>query len=158
MKLFGFGGATPATAAATTKTSSKKGLILLMIIIFFIVGVNIFKYYKSKTTASKPAQASTTQKAELLLFYTDWCPHCIAAKPEWNKFKEEYKSQTVNGYKLVFNEVNCTKESPESEKMMEKYGVEGYPTIKLVVNGKTISFDAKPTKENLVKFVNTALN
>ena len=42
--------------------------------------------------------------------------------------------------------------------MMEKYKVEGFPTIKLLANDKVYDFDAKPTKQNLTQFVNTVLH
>jgi hypothetical protein len=41
---------------------------------------------------------------------------------------------------------------------MEKYKVEGYPTIKLLANDKVYDFDAKPSKQNLTQFVTTVLN
>jgi|LauGreDrversion4_1035100.scaffolds.fasta_scaffold129113_2 thiol-disulfide isomerase/thioredoxin len=130
------------------------GVILLVVIILFVIAYNVYLYYrKPKSTPIK-----TTKQAELLFFYTDWCPHCTSAKPEWNAFKAQYKDVPVNGYILIFNDINCTKETSESESMMEKYKVEGYPTIKLLVNDRVIDFDAKPTKANLTQFVNTALN
>jgi thiol-disulfide isomerase/thioredoxin len=146
-------------AKIAKKPRSKAGMILLCGVILFVVAVNVYKYYKNKGKAnSQPNPATSTKSAEVLMFYTDWCPHCISAKPEWNKFKEKYKNTPVKGYQLTFNDVNCTKESAESERLMEKYSVDGFPTIKLVVNGKTINFDAKPTEENLTTFVNSALN
>lgn len=138
-----------------SKLNANRGITLVIIIILFVIAYNVYLYYK------KPApktQSSNTKQAEILFFYTDWCPHCTSAKPEWNAFKTQYKDTPVNGYTLVFNEINCTKETPESESMMEKYKVDGYPTIKLLVNNKVIDFDAKPTIPNLTQFVNTALN
>jgi hypothetical protein len=41
--------------------------------------------------------------------------------------------------------------------MMNKYNVEGYPTIKLIKDGQVIEYDAKPSKETLTKFLNTVL-
>ena len=41
--------------------------------------------------------------------------------------------------------------------MCDKYGIEGYPTIKMLKNEQIIDFDAKPTIENLTKFVETAI-
>ena len=42
-------------------------------------------------------------------------------------------------------------------KMMNKYNVEGYPTIKLLKDGQVIEYDAKPSKETLTQFLNTVL-
>ena len=136
-------------------TNVNIGVILLVVVILFVIAYNVYLYYrKPKSTPT----SKTTKQAEILFFYTDWCPHCTSAKPEWNAFKAKYKDTQVNGYTLIFNDINCTKETPESESMMEKYKVEGYPTIKLLVNNKVIDFDAKPTNDNLTQFVNTALN
>ena len=120
------------------------GILLVPVVIYIV-------YYfmnKKKDTGNK--------SAEILFFYTDWCPHCTSAKPEWNAFKNSTTS--VNGYKITYTEINCTKETPESERMMEQYKVEGFPTIKLLANGRVIDFDAKTTEQNLKTFVDEALN
>jgi protein-disulfide isomerase-like protein with CxxC motif len=49
--------------------------------------------------------------------------------------------------------VNCTEDKPEVEALMDKFKVEGYPTFKLVSDGKVYDFDAKPTEESLVSFM-----
>jgi thiol-disulfide isomerase/thioredoxin len=95
--------------------------------------------------------------AELLFFYADWCPHCKTAKPIWNDLKAEYENKTINGYKVVFTDVNCSEETAEVDKMMNQYNVEGYPTIKLLKDGQIIEYDAKPSKDTLTQFLNTVL-
>ena len=120
--------------------------IISIAVLIGLISLIIYYFKKNKVT---------DKSAEILFFYTDWCPHCTSAKPEWNSFKEE---TTSNGYKITFNEINCTKETPKSEAMMEKYKVEGFPTIKLLANGKVYDFDAKPTKQNLMQFVKSVLN
>jgi len=40
---------------------------------------------------------------------------------------------------------------------MNKYSIEGYPTIKLLKDGQVIEYDAKPSKANLSQFLNTVL-
>ena len=58
---------------------------------------------------------------------------------------------------MVFTEINCTNESDEVEKLMNQYKIEGFPTIKLLKDGQVIEYDAKPTKETLIQFLNTVL-
>ena len=99
----------------------------------------------------------SSKQAELLMFYADWCPHCKTAKPIWNEVAEEYQNKTINGYKVIFTDINCTNETDEVEKMMNQYKVEGFPTIKMIKDGQVIEYDAKPTKETLVEFLNTVL-
>jgi thiol-disulfide isomerase/thioredoxin len=97
------------------------------------------------------------KEAEIMFFHTDWCPHCKTAKPEWDQVKAEYDGKTINGYTIYFTDINCTNDSPETEKMMNTYKIEGYPTIKLLKDGTVIEYDAKPTKDTLVQFLNTVL-
>ena len=101
--------------------------------------------------------ANGSKEAEIFLFYADWCPHCKTAKPIWNEIKDEYSNKTINGYSIVFTEVNCTTNSTEVENLMNQYKVEGFPTIKLVKDGQVVEFDAKPSRENLNQFLNTVL-
>ena len=63
----------------------------------------------------------------------------------------------INGYKIIFTEINCSEETAEVDKMMNQYNVEGYPTIKLLKDGQIIEYDAKPSKETLTQFLNTVL-
>jgi thiol-disulfide isomerase/thioredoxin len=142
-----------------------------VIIIALIVFTGIAIYYYSSYVATKQqtnysvnnehgttsSQTNDNKEAELLLFYVDWCPHCKTAKPVWNDIKSEYENKTINGYKVIFTEVNCTEETAEVEQMMNKYNIEGFPTIKLLKDGQIIEYDAKPTKDTLTQFLNTVL-
>jgi len=146
--------------------SMNRGMIIgLFIMGMFALAVGIYLFYylpslKSKyqpnnenfSTGSLPAG-----EAELMLFYVDWCPHCKTAKPVWNEIKSQYENKTINGYTVIFTEINCTEESAEVEKMMNKYNIEGFPTIKLLKDGQVIEYDAKPTQETLQQFLTTVL-
>jgi thiol-disulfide isomerase/thioredoxin len=145
--------------------STKNILFLVVAILFLLVGAYYVYYYIvprlnpsfKPNNEMMPANGNTSKEAELLLFYADWCPHCKTAKPIWNELKDEYQNKTINGYSIVFTEVNCTTETSEVEKLMNQYKVEGFPTIKLLKDGQVIEYDAKPTKETLNQFLNTVL-
>ena len=138
---------------------------IIFALILIIIGYSIYVYYIKptlKTNSMNTAEvynesSGNTNQGELILFYVDWCPHCKTAKPEWEKVKAEYSSKPVNGYKLIFTEIDCTKESPDLEKLIAQYKIEGYPTIKLIKDGEVIEFNAKPTSETLTQFINTAI-
>jgi thiol-disulfide isomerase/thioredoxin len=151
--------------SAGANMSSNMWIIISIVILFIIIGLFCYFYYLSPILKPKyqhnseqgPNDSGNGNTAELLFFYADWCPHCKAAKPIWNDLKAEYENKTVNGYKIIFTEIDCSEESAEVEKMMNQYNVEGYPTIKLIKDGQVIEYDAKPSKDVLVKFLNTAL-
>lgn len=144
---------------------STSTIVIISVIILF-VSIAIYYYYYHIAPASKPAYnpnhehmpaSSNSKEAELLLFYVDWCPHCKTAKPAWEEIKAQYENKTINGYKLIFTEINCTEETAEVEQMMNKYNIEGFPTIKLLKDGQVVEYDAKPTKDTLNQFLNTVL-
>ena len=153
--------------SAGSNLNSSTVIIIGVVILFAIIAGFYYYYYMLPEMKAKYQPNSEQVKegsgngngstAELLFFYADWCPHCKTAKPIWNDLKAEYENKTINGYKVVFTDVNCSEETAEVEKMMNQYNVEGYPTIKLLKDGQIIEYDAKPSKETLTQFLNTVL-
>jgi thiol-disulfide isomerase/thioredoxin len=145
-----------------TKPSFNTILILTGIIIFIVLAI----YYYFKVVAknktiynanNEGGSGTATKQAEMMLFYADWCPHCKTAKPIWAEIEKQYQNKTINGYNVIFTEINCSTETEEVERLMNKYNIEGFPTIKLLKDGQVIEFDAKPTKDTLNQFLNTVL-
>jgi len=88
----------------------------------------------------------------VMYFYTEWCPYCKKAKPEWNKFESYVDNKNKNiDYSINLVSVNCD----ESKSIADKYEVDGYPTVKLIYKNKVYDFDAKVTKDNLVEFLDS---
>jgi thiol-disulfide isomerase/thioredoxin len=137
----------------------------LIIAALYVFRPNIFESF---TNSYKPNSGSSGEgegeegssgsegtPVEIMLFSVDWCPHCKVARPEWNKVAESTKS--INGRKIIFTDINCTDETPEVTKLIKQYNIEGYPTIKLIKDGKVIDFDAKPTEQHLKEFLKQAV-
>ena len=136
--------------------------LVIAIMLLFLVYYTYAQYSNSKTGFKANREHDTVDQnsnktANLLLFTVDWCPHCKTAKPEWESLKAEYEGKNINGYNLSFTEYNCTNETPEIEELMNKYKIEGYPTIKLIKDNQVIEYDAKPTKDTMSQFLNTVL-
>jgi thiol-disulfide isomerase/thioredoxin len=117
------------------------GLSLTCMLIAFYIFRRYSKEEKIKDT--------TILTADIYYFYTSWCPYCVKARPEWNKFKTFWETKKKNGYTLIFSEIDCDK----NESLATKYEVETYPCIKLIKDGKIYDYDAKPTLENLNNFL-----
>ena len=143
--------------------------VMVLVIILAVIGYIVYKSYiqpamnpsykanREQAPVGSAAGNANGKEAEIMLFYTDWCPHCKTAKPEWEQVKAEYDGKQIHGYTIIFTEVNCTNDSPDVEKMMNTYKVEGYPTIKLVKDNQIIDYDAKPSKATLTQFLNTVV-
>lgn len=157
------GGNVPLTQKLQGLLNWKTILIILGVGFLLLISYMTYNQYVSnKTTFTANRENATTNQnsnktASLMLFYVDWCPHCKTAKPEWESLKSEYEGKSINGYNLSFLEYNCTEETAEISNLMDKYSIEGYPTIKLVKDNQVIEYDAKPTKSTMEQFLNTVL-
>lgn len=142
----------------------RRTLLIIALVILFAVA-SYFLYYRvmqpqmTKTEkgyddiANRDKNLNST--AEILFFNAAWCPHCIKSKPEWEKFTKEYNGKRINGYKIVCKNVDCTDdENEQSNALMQKYKIEGYPTVIAVIDDKVVEYQAKVTFENLEKFAN----
>ena len=141
--------------------SNKKMLVIIFLVAIFIIAA-VYAYKTYAVPRINPEYVSNkefiegeglNQTADIYFFYTEWCPHCKKAKPEWQQFKNQIGTNKVNGVKLNFREVDCD----EDQETANKFKVEGYPTIKLVYGNKVVDYDAKPHSDTLLQFVNTSL-
>lgn len=71
----------------------------------------------------------------MVIIYADWCGHCQAAEPEWNKL-----SKMVDGKADVY--------AIESEEY-EGGDVSSYPTVKIVKAGKATEYTGDRSAENM---------
>jgi thiol-disulfide isomerase/thioredoxin len=161
-----FGGGSPSMFNTIYSKLSWSLLIYAILTMLFILIIIYFynQYIKTNNTDTETYKINREHmhtgngnKAELILFYVDWCPHCKTAKPEWESLKTDYEGKTINGYTIIFTEYNCTTESAQTEELMNKFKIEGYPTVKLIKDNQVIEYDAKPTKATMEQFLNTVL-
>ncbi len=85
-------------------------------------------------------------KGKIILFYADWCGHCQQFKPVWEKIKRKM------GRKVQFEEVD-----DENVFEINKYGVQGYPTIIAEKGGKMFKFNNNRTEDILIDFIEEKL-
>lgn len=133
------------------------GFAVLLAVVGYIVYVYSRPKLLTKINGDSNEEQSSNSDAEIMFFFADWCPHCKKAKPHWDEVKQSYSGKVVNGYTMVFTEVDCSKETEEMKKTTAEYEIEGYPTIKLIKDGQVIEYDAKPDKDTLEKFISTVV-
>jgi thiol-disulfide isomerase/thioredoxin len=134
------------------------------IVIFIVLGIFVWAAYYAYNTWKAPKadkmyteihQPTGDSDITVYLFFADWCPHCKKAKPEWAKFVSKYDGQTIKGSKVKCIDVDCTNSDlPETTQMISKFGIETYPTVKLIKDNNFYEFDSKITEKNLEEFVN----
>lgn len=135
--------------------------ILLLVTIFATIGY--FLYKKNELIGSKKAVQfkdvananKNAERVDIYFFYADWCPHCVNARPEWDKFKNEYSGKKMGKFNIICTEKDCS-ETTEASFNKSEYDVESYPTIKVYIDKdmkNPIEYDAKITNDRLKMFI-----
>jgi len=135
--------------------------ILLLVTVFATIGYFVYKnkelmgnknavQFKDVANANKNAS-----RIDIYFFYADWCPHCVSAKPEWDKFQSEYIGNKKGKFNIICTKKDCS-ETNDAKLNKSEYGVESYPTIKVYVDKdmkNPIEYDAKITYDRLKMFI-----
>jgi protein disulfide-isomerase-like protein len=74
-----------------------------------------------------PRSQISDGKAYFVKYYAPWCGHCKRLAPTWDELGD-----AMSGTNVVIAKVDCT----VSKSVCTGAGVQGYPTLKLVQNGK----------------------
>jgi thiol:disulfide interchange protein len=69
-------------------------------------------------------------------------------KPDWDEASKE-----VNKEENVMLKVNCGEGTKEDKALMDKYDIDGYPTIIIFEDGKPNKYEGKRAKEDLLSIL-----
>tara|TARA_Y100001935_G_C17284868_1_gene499744 strand:+ start:659 stop:1168 length:510 start_codon:yes stop_codon:yes gene_type:complete len=141
--------------------------VILSLGIFIALGYYVYYNYvapKIKPTyvENKELINETQEKnAYLHLFSTEWCPHCKELLKEdgvWQKITNNTELKKINNYNLIFVPINGDDEKRVSEfETQYKVKVDGFPSIYLIKDDQIVEFDANPTEDSLIQFLNTVI-
>jgi len=82
----------------------------------------------------------------LVEFYAPWCGHCKQFAPEYAAAAKQLKGSTPL---VPLAKVDATAET----KLAEQYGVRGYPTIRLFIDGRDQEYTGGRTEQSIVTWV-----
>ena len=106
-------------------------LILCLIFLFGYVCNERYEKFENKNV-------------EVRLYYAPWCGHCKDLKPKWNKLKKGHLKN-----KVTFTEIN----GDDNLDLCKERNVEGFPTIRVVKNGKENDYDGRREIKDIVYFI-----
>lgn len=144
-------------------------MIILLIIIIIIVIISltskslsssesfrsqVIERYANKSVDSNSITDVEQLKAEeneiiICKFYAPWCGYCKKLVPDWSKLEEGYHKKRVNGKVIYVLKVNCD----EYPKIGEMYGVQGYPTIKILTKNGEKDYEGPRDISGMEKFL-----
>lgn len=130
------------------KNAPKVMLLIGILIILFIVRK---KFLMKEGFESTPSSFGTDIQGgkKLVLFYADWCGHCKKFKPIWDDMS--------NGNDKLLK-IDLGGDDPNNAAIMDKYNVDGFPTVALLNNGNLEqTYNGERSKEALSNFISKSL-
>ena len=104
-------------------------------IVAIVVGVLIFMFLSGFVLIRSGCISGNCQsggsKGQVVLFHAPWCGHCQDLMPTWTQLEKEFPGQVIS--------VNAD----ENKELVNKFGVDGFPTIYYCPNGKNNNKDAE---------------
>ena len=123
---------------------------ILIGLLFIII---LFMLLNKPKSSSKENFANLDRTTNFMMFYTDWCPHCQHAKPEFKKVMKNLSNGKLNGHKLSVKMINAE----ENKDLANQYQVEGYPTIIFTKDGKNYTYEGNRTEKDMMSYLETML-
>lgn len=128
-------------SAIISKTSTKPKIYLWIIFCLILIAIILFAIFYPKRQSKGLMQMESLENYEdslmekntkddyesdkpaMIFFYAPWCGHCKNAKPEFERLIKKVKDKAFM--------IDCD----ENKEIAQKYGVEGFPTIRYYPNG-----------------------
>ena len=135
----------------------KMGSYLILTIITCIIFYVVYKKYivsyslPKYTPNNEFISDGERDTAEVLFFYTTWCPYCKKSLPIWDSLKGQFT--TLGNVDIIYREIDCDKDTEKAD----RYNIKGYPTIKMLYKDMTFEYDAKPDVDTLKRFIRSSI-
>lgn len=109
-----------------------------------IIGMITYNCYITTSIASEHFDENKS-KPKIMLCKADWCGHCKKFKPEWDIISNDEKLNTKVDF-IIYD-------SEKDKEQIEKYKIQGFPTILIEKAGKISSYEGPRTAEALKRVI-----
>ena len=145
------------------KMSNDKMMVCGVVVVLILVGLyflvtnnNLLEGFDSQPMELNHLTSRPNPSANeviVMLFYVDWCPHCVSTKPVWSRLVQEKNNTQVNGKNVTVSSCNCEGSEVEQETARDN-NIQGYPTIKCIKNGEIVDYSGPRDFDALSSWVN----
>ena len=127
---------------------TRKQIAILFIVALILV--MLFYKYTRKPIANEEIQQfnNLNTKPKIINFNTSWCYWSKKVQPVWDKLTEAMKGKDIEVL-----DVKCDIE--KNQELCERYQVEGFPSIKLVVGNSILDYEGDRSIDDIKKFIST---
>lgn len=146
---------------------SKWTYFIIIVVLAALIMLAVYVYNTTLKSELKPEYVENKEfidegesnDVQVVFFTVDWCPHCKKSLPIWREFCSKYHDKIMNGYTIKCETFNCTDDKDNIVKRtMDKYNIEGFPTIKMIKNDEVYDYEARPTMEHLEEWIRVTLH
>ncbi len=123
-----------------------KVLVLLLILVLLVY---VYTRYAKEGFHCQPHELDEhiqSSEPTMVLFYADWCGHCKKLKPTW---EQTAKQANTDRKRMVHIDVGG--KTPEQKELMDRYQIDGFPTILIFQDGKHTPYEGSRTADAFLK-------
>lgn len=128
--------------------NSKFDILILLFWIFLIFLFLNEYFYKNNSSVN---ENFNNTKIKIYNFNTTWCAHSLKFQPIWNLFSNSLNESD----NIIAHDVKC--DNRMNQKLIERYYVEGYPTVIIDYGNKFIKYSGPRTINGLRLVLNLPL-
>jgi thiol-disulfide isomerase/thioredoxin len=110
-------------------------LVVMVFAVYYVTYSSNRDSFVGEDSSSNPNLTVSSNETLVALFYADWCPHCVAFKPDYKKAMSNLNGNKYKGKTLRFVMVDCDK----NKSIAKENNVSGFPTVKILNDDKTSS-------------------
>ena len=131
------------------QNSTKVLLLFFVLLVLYFIHKTYLKEGMAVQAEAFEEEVAGTEGKVLVLFHAPWCGHCKKLMPEWDAATASVKES--KGVAMMKVECGSPQENKSHAALMESYGIQGYPTIKVFENGKaTGDYEGDRSKTGLL--------
>jgi len=121
--------------------------VILLLALFLMSGKSVYSDHEIiDLTSESFDKALVDHKHVMVNFYSPSCSHCKALDPEYVKVANELHAIDSS---VKIARIDASKES----KIAKQHGIDGYPTLKLFIDGKPLEYNGPRKADKMVIWI-----